>query len=525
MIPDHNQLSTEDLIDASNFIVQYLRDSGFEGNLDDGTALYDLLIKPLSLLYALFSKQVELSKSYFSLGDALKNKEALGPDYNAAIDSILSNWFIERKGGSPTAGTIRMVFTRDFEELTITSETTEFYFGNTVFKPRFTTTFNRTNFKSFLGSNQRMYYYIELPVTAISNRETVISEYERFTTNFTNVYLIRIEAAEQFIPGESSESSENYVSRAKHAITTRELISEKAIITEIRDKISSVKDVFIAGHGSREQLRDIKEFQGITVNVGNKADIYPYAPFQRKTLEFEVTESGKIDLSGIFLNHIFSVKKKDPEDSNAFVDLPYKTNSLSQHDVWAEQSQLVLFSVDFIVGEKVLIDYLTCQDVVNTSNLVFQDNSLVTCYSPIIKSFYPVILRINADCRLDSKTRATRPDSEWERKIATVFTKYVEQIPNATLFTRSELVAFAHNNLPELKQVLFPLSSSYQITNPYILEEASTKPQVTDFFSTIAVTGSLPAHFVLDAILPNSVSRNTIKFYTDLNLISVAVRS
>ena len=99
MIKEHNEIYQEDLIESSNLLVQYLQDAGFEGNLDDGTGLYDLLIKPTALLYALFSNKLNIAKSYFSLAHALRNREELGPEFDVVIDSILSNWFISRKDG------------------------------------------------------------------------------------------------------------------------------------------------------------------------------------------------------------------------------------------------------------------------------------------------------------------------------------------------------------------------------------------------------------------------------------------
>ncbi len=523
MVKEHNVLHREEVVEASNFLVQYLTDQGFEGNLDDGTALYDLVIKPMSLLYALFVKKLDATKSYFSLNDALRNKELLGSDYDAAVDSILSNWFIDRKDGSPTAGVLRLVFTKNFDELVI-PETSEFYYNKQTYTPRHEHTFNKEHFQHFLDQNQRMYYYVEFPVSCTENLDTEIEEYERFTTNYSNVYLVRVEAAEPFVPGEVMESSENFADRARYAITTRELISEKAIITELRDKITSIKDVYIAGHGAREQLRDVKDFLGISAHVGNKADIYPYSQFQKKTVEFKVVEAGVIDISSLLVNHIFSVQYEDEGQNDVMLDAVYKTSNIDPILAWSEDTGVVLYSDDFVVDRVITITYLTCQDVLNTSNLIFQDNSIVTCFSPIIKSFYPVILHIEAECRISSDVINTQSEDYWKTLISSKICNFVDAVPRKQLFTRSEMVSYVHNNMSELKQILFPVPIQFSV---FDLNKAATlfdSEKSVNFFQNQCITEALLPHFVVPSDLPNSVSVNTIKFYTSPEHITLSIR-
>jgi len=48
----------EDIDYASNFLVQVLRDNGYEGDVSNGTAVYDLIIKPSAVIYTLYKRQI-----------------------------------------------------------------------------------------------------------------------------------------------------------------------------------------------------------------------------------------------------------------------------------------------------------------------------------------------------------------------------------------------------------------------------------------------------------------------------------
>ena len=104
-------LSRERFDSAVNTIVQFLRDSGYSGSLEDGTGLHDVVIKPNAIIYDLFAQMVDRARAYQSLQKALELKDTIGQeDYDDAVDSILSNWFVTRNDGKPSYGRIRLWF-------------------------------------------------------------------------------------------------------------------------------------------------------------------------------------------------------------------------------------------------------------------------------------------------------------------------------------------------------------------------------------------------------------------------------
>jgi len=52
-------ISQERISQATNIIVQFLRDSGYAGSLEDGTGLNDVVIKPSAVIYSLLAQMVD----------------------------------------------------------------------------------------------------------------------------------------------------------------------------------------------------------------------------------------------------------------------------------------------------------------------------------------------------------------------------------------------------------------------------------------------------------------------------------
>ena len=54
------------------------------------------------------------------------------------------------------------------------------------------------------------------------------------------------------------------------------------------DSFENLWNVYVAGYGDPEQMRDVKSFEGVVVHVGNKADIYCTAPYVNGVAELTV---------------------------------------------------------------------------------------------------------------------------------------------------------------------------------------------------------------------------------------------
>ena len=265
---------------SENIISQWLRDSGYDGSLEDGTSLYDVVVRPSGLIYSLFRQNIDRAYAYMSLDKADALRDVLSSeDYDAAIDGIMSNWFVTRNLGGKTTGKIRLYFSRPLDFISFYDGALLGTYNSVQFNVDLdglsVKAFNAAEFTSVMNTEDNTTeYYIDVPVTSAENAYLIIPSGSVFSVPSPDIYFLRGTAAADFVPGEDSETSDDFVERTKEAITTRELITRRAINTVLPDQFPEIYTLYTAGCGDPEMIRDIKVFQDVPVHVGNKADLW-----------------------------------------------------------------------------------------------------------------------------------------------------------------------------------------------------------------------------------------------------------
>lgn len=288
--------------DAVNFLIQYLKDSGFEGDIENGTALYDLLIKPMAVLYTIFKTETDKAYGYLSIAKAQEYKALLGAEYDTAIDSILSNWFVTRGSGETTSGVVRVYFTKPLTSIYI-DNSTSFTINGIPLVPAQHKLYVVTNFVTFFNTVRNVAeYYLDIPVVSITNTGKAIVPGDVVTGGVNSLFYIRAEVNVTFTAGLDPETSDEFISRTKDVITTRELLSEKSLNTVLLDNFPGIIRMYIAGFGSDEQHRDIVTVNNANIHMGNKVDLYIHTPMYKRTIK---TNS---ELTSLDYAHILSVK-------------------------------------------------------------------------------------------------------------------------------------------------------------------------------------------------------------------------
>ncbi len=292
-------IDKDEVLAAENLIVQTLRDAGFEGSLEDGTGIYDLLIKGNALLLSIFKAEQDKSQGFISLAHAEKYKAELGDEYDGAIDSILSNWFVTRRGGAATVGKVVLTCSKALEYLRIANDDeTIFKIDNFGFKASKDHIFVEEDFTPVINTTSQVQeYQIVVDVETVDDNMVSVNVGDSVIKYLTNSYIIRAEIYSTFVAGEDSESSESFISRSKEAINTRELISNRAIRTVLRDQFSDIEAVLPIGHGDKEQIRNLVQYEGITVEIGNKVDTYIKAPLEYNVDAFVIGADNIVTLS------------------------------------------------------------------------------------------------------------------------------------------------------------------------------------------------------------------------------------
>jgi hypothetical protein len=459
-------LSNEELDQAKSFLVQYLRDAGYDGSLEDGTALYDLLINGMSLLYILINKDVDKAAAYQSIDKALASADLLGDELDTIIDSILSNWFVERKGGTKTTGKLRLVFSKPIELFTANANTVLAKINTQEFVPTKDEAFTTSDFVAVINSvGTGLEYYVDIFVTSVNISDEEIPVGTKVDPYISNIYFLRADVVEAFTPGILQESNEDFIQRTEAAITTRELISERAIQTVLQDTFDGVDSVYVAGYGDPEQLRDYIEFEHVKVHVGNKTDIYIGCNLIELETFVTTDEANTVQIGTGYVSDVLRVTYID-EETESEIETPFTYRYVAEGEFGSERVSPRLYLPEIAAGKEVKVAYLGNQIIEEVSNFVKDREQRVACYDPFIKAKYPVIIKMNFTAELSSQEiEHAQAIQEIQQEVV----KFVKNVPANSRLVVSELFHSLHSNIDYLSKIQLPVDIHYQVTDPKTL--------------------------------------------------------
>lgn len=495
------RVSRESFDYARNLIIQFLRDARYEGSLEDGSGISDAVIKPNALLYALFSQAVDKASAYLSLSRAeeLNQSGRLDSDeYDAAVDAVMSNWFVSRNPGKPAYGSLRLWFLRPLEYLRFRKGQVVATADNMALLANEDRVFTSEDFELLVNATDNVAEYcVELGAVSASNTDAPLTPSSQVTAGVDSIYFLRADIPADFTPGVPKESSADFIRRSKAAPTTRELITDRAMQTVLPDRHDEILRLYVAGHGDPEQARDIIPFYGVGVHVGNKADIYVAAPLARRAAELVAGPGGRADLSGLAGHMAHPLSLRDMAGN----PVPYALDV--EETRWgAAGFRPPSLSVELPEGEPLSLAWLSSPTIPDIQATV--DAQRVACYDPLVKSMHPVLLRLElAVCMLD-------PERDSAALIREAVTAYVTGLAGSgETWVESEMVAAVHGAVPNVHEVKLPTVCTATIFNPRTGRETSA---------------TVRSRFDLAAFGPGlsrQISANTVQLYTDAALISV----
>lgn len=497
-------ITRDDYDDAKNFLIQYLRDSGFEGSLDDGTALHDLLIKAFSLFYILYKRESQKASAYLSLDHAKALRHVLGEDYDTAVDSILSNWFVKRKDGTQARGYIRFWFSKPISFLHFKDDNLIANIGTVKIAPTYEQVFTENDFQVYVNTvNNIAEYYVDVQCKSVENHPYTIPARSKVTTSVNSTSFLRATVEVDFSAGSSKEDSSEFISRTSQAITTRELITERAINTVLMDQVGNIYSIYCAGFGAKEQIRDIVEFETVKVHVGNKCDIYISGNLIKAYFFALVDFEGKIHFSTketmhpvSFIDSIRPVRDNDLLDST-----PFNYDKISEVAANSMSEETVVHLPSVEGGSLVRVDYYTIPAVREAHEFLYNPDNRVVSYDPMAKSKFLVKINFNITAYVENLT----DEPKFKNSLITATKFYLQSLAKGhDSFKRSEYTAILHRSLNNLINVQVPLGVTYSFIDP----ATGTRK-----------TGEVPNDFLLKNLSqPLSASKqvtdNTIMLFT-----------
>ena len=489
-------LSRERFDSAVNTIVQFLRDSGYSGSLEDGTGLHDAVIKPNAVIYGLFAQMVDRASAYQSLQKALELKDTIGQeDYDDAVDGILSNWFVTRNDGKPSYGHVRLWFLQPVDFLQYKDGQPVGTATKPATAPVVTAAplslvadgeqvFTEDSFGCLYNSTDNINeYYIDVAVRSDGNSDLAPDVTDTVSATVGDIYFLRASIPSKFVAGVLVESSEDFIRRAEKAITTR--------------------------HGKKEQLRDIVDFQGVRVHVGNKADIWIATGLTRQMYDVAADAEGYIS-TGQFPGDV-SVAGF----SGAYIDgTPTGLEVACEETLFGSGNYLPeSIRVSGTSGlAKVTLEILTDPVLNRVSDFVRAGGQRVVCYDPLVKHKIPLVLRPVLDVTLVPLQSGYSEEAlaDISTRIRLAATDYVSSlVKTGAPWVASELVAAVHDAVDAVHKIRLPVVCKGSLFDP--LSGKVLRFDVPDKFSVADITETHSAQ----------LSDNTVQLYTDEGLVTV----
>lgn len=278
-------ISSKDLSDAENFLVEFQTEMVPEANLERGGAVRDLLIKGFAYLYAYLRgeiDQVEARQSLLKIQDSLTDDN----DISDAVDELLSNWFLTRKSGTSASVSARLHFTEKQAQVIPTSSI--FWRTNST---RFVLDSTDSNyviseqqmFPTFDTSGTLQDYIVEVPLVALGSGVGYNIDPGRFVQ--VDVpgglpYFSYAENTEKSEGGTNVESTDEMIARSETAISVRNLINNRSCDVTLQEQFPAIRETLTIGMGEPEQIRDrrVEVAKHIQLNIGGCYDTYVSLP-------------------------------------------------------------------------------------------------------------------------------------------------------------------------------------------------------------------------------------------------------
>lgn len=238
--PDPFEMPVEEFIDAR--MAQEFPDT----NVQEGSGVKDLLIKPLQVLLDPVIRELQLIKD----GQSLQYPDQLA---DGEVDAFAANLFVSRNTGDLAHGKARLFF--NAPQAVRVSVGNVFYTADNL---RFFPDRQQSISAESMSFNQYgNLYYFDVDVVA----EQAGDEYnidKELLVGVTNISVaVRVTNMAPFADGLPRESSADLISRAETSITERSLVTPRGVSARLRAEFPSLTQLQVIGYGDPEMNRDV----------------------------------------------------------------------------------------------------------------------------------------------------------------------------------------------------------------------------------------------------------------------------
>lgn len=239
--------SANDVMEAELLAKQILEAEFPDLDLREGTGLRDLVLRPTSFAFALLKKATDY---YFAQNTVKGLNDSTDTDI---VDDILSNWFLTRHQGTSAVISARLFFARA-KNVTIPS-TVYFSTDNSLkFFPISTQTFQGSSLSYDSYQNE---WYVDVELAAESpGTDYNIGEGSLLYFSSFDPYFLHAEINYLSQVSSDAETNSEFISRASNAISTRNLINNPSVISNLQGSFNQLQRITPIGMGDPDMIRD-----------------------------------------------------------------------------------------------------------------------------------------------------------------------------------------------------------------------------------------------------------------------------
>lgn len=260
------------------FLIDWLRAEAPTLDLSEGTVLRDVLVRKAAVFHTLNATDLDLLRQSMSMKAISENPELADP---AMVDSVLSNFNIERDPGVKATGQITIVIGNllttsvptgtIFKTGSIEYVTTRSFVGVTTAEAVLDETIHRLILPRKDGD---FGFVIDVEAVQAGDIYSV-----RRNTDFpidtilpAPTGIVQAYATQDFSTGRNGQSNADLVAVFKNALSPKVLSGRTHIESTIRALVPDTKAVSSIGYGDQEMVRDRHNI--FAVSHGGKADLY-----------------------------------------------------------------------------------------------------------------------------------------------------------------------------------------------------------------------------------------------------------
>lgn len=423
-----------------------------------GTVVYEVLIGLAALGYGFLAEQQDLFEKSNSL--ALITEDNTNID-DTVVDSILANWFLERKIGKKSYGKIKIAVNsvRDYFIGIGTKFTTK---TGLSYEAKQDNDIQQEELQSEIDGT--FSFIIEIEAVEIGSTYSVLADTAFDTAIYPN-NIVETNAVSDFVLGGDGETNFELLAKAQEEISLRDFSSLRSIRKIIFENFADIKEIRALGMDNREMQRDKNN---IGIKIGGKVDIYiNKEEVLSEETTFTTDSDGAVTLP-VTLRPIMRIKdfslatnpmvKLDSFNMEIFSSLsgldPYfaRFSSFEQIKVTTDQIERdIIIRTNRITGITEVQDFVENEDV---ENIV--QNTLVKCFMPCF---------LSADIQYVAENGTTVDEEALIISIVNYINSYQD---NENIFYVSKLVDFIVS-LPEIKSTVLPLD----LTGEYHLPDGT----------------------------------------------------